>query len=130
MKYKSGKGFTLTELLVVVLVIAILVAVAVPVYRRTVERSNASDAIHVLDTVAAKQEVMWVDTGTYASNFATLGAPVKGLNTVGNATIGQFTYGLDNACATANKHAKSGSFASFGSPITVLISTCSLSSLR
>ncbi len=103
MKTKSGKGFTLTELLVVVLVIAILAAVAVPIYKRTVERSHASDAIHVLDTVAAKQEVMWVETGTYANNFATLGAPVKGLNTTGNATIGDFTYGITNACATANK---------------------------
>lgn len=40
--FKSKKGFTLVELMIVVVIIAILVAVAVPIYRSVTSKARAS----------------------------------------------------------------------------------------
>ena len=45
------KGFTLIEMLSVVLVVAILTAVAVPQYRRSVERTRLSEAVQTLPAI-------------------------------------------------------------------------------
>ncbi len=39
MKYKRNKGFTLTELLIVVAIIAVLVAISIPIFTSQLEKS-------------------------------------------------------------------------------------------
>ncbi len=100
------KGFTLTELLVVVLVMAILASIAVPLYTKTVRKSYASDAMGVLSSAAQKQENYFINNGKYADGFTQLGAPVKGLEgdkTVSEAgvVVGNFKYFLSNSCVAA-----------------------------
>lgn len=98
---KLLKGFTLSEMLVVLLVISILAFIAVPIYRKTMQRSHASDALAVLEEIAAKQEVFYSENGVYATDFDSLHPPIKGLSGSGGVTLGQFQYYIDGVCAAA-----------------------------
>ncbi len=51
------KGFTLIEMLVVVLVVGILVAVALPEYRKAVASSHFSEAVSTLSTIAKSHQL-------------------------------------------------------------------------
>ena len=55
MRSGSRHGFTLLELLMVVIIIAILAAIAVPSYFRTAERSRAAEALQILATIRQSQ---------------------------------------------------------------------------
>ncbi len=55
----NKRGFTLIEILVVVLIIGVLAAIAIPGYRRAVEKSKATHAVAVLgDAVKAEQDFL------------------------------------------------------------------------
>jgi prepilin-type N-terminal cleavage/methylation domain-containing protein len=49
-------GFTLVELLIVIIVVGVLTAVAMPQYWKTVERSKANEAIQFFDMTRAAED--------------------------------------------------------------------------
>lgn len=98
----NKKGFTLTEVLVVIIVVAILAAISIPLYGKVMRRSRVGDAMRVLGIAAARQEVVFVDTGKYATNFSELGAPVRGLSGT-SAEISNFTYTMSDNCIVATR---------------------------
>lgn len=70
---KGGyKGFTLIELVVVVLIIGILAAVAVPQYQKAVTRSKLATIKHLVETIAKAEELYYLTDEKYTKDIAKL----------------------------------------------------------
>ncbi|MFC5473522.1 type IV pilin protein [Paraherbaspirillum soli] len=99
---KNSRGFTLIELMVVVVVIAILAAVALPSYRSSVMKSRRSSAQAALLDLASREERYYTANNTYASDLPTLGYPA-GSTTVAVPDSNNYFYDL--AAPTLTKDA-------------------------
>ncbi|MFN4150067.1 MAG: type II secretion system protein [Candidatus Sericytochromatia bacterium] len=78
-KIKSKKGFTLIELMVVIVIIGILVAIALPNFIAAQDRAKISSVkanMHTLQTVLETYAVDW--GGTYATNTVNLKTEANG----------------------------------------------------
>ena len=75
-----NKGFTLVELLVVVLIIAILASVALPQYARSVEKARAAEAIQILGDLARSQRIYHMTAGQYITDMKKLDLEVPGID--------------------------------------------------
>lgn len=71
LEYKVG-GFTLVELLVVVLIIGILAAIVVPQYQKAVAKTKTSAAISQLVQIMQAQERFFMATGRYSLDLEEL----------------------------------------------------------
>lgn len=67
-----NKGFTLVELLVVILIIGILSAIALPQYMKTVERARAAEAITILASLARAEQSYLNLRNTYTDDIPML----------------------------------------------------------
>ncbi len=95
---RRQQGFTLVELMVVVLITAILAAVAVPLYKQQVRKSRRTEARTAILDLASREERMFSTRNSYAPNPATLATDL-GYATL-PVTVGSGYYQL-NVVATA-----------------------------
>lgn len=79
MNHRSSKkkGFTLIELMVVIIILGILVAFAYPAFTRYIERSRRAEGQTLLTKVAAEQERFYSQFNRYALDLTA--APPLGL---------------------------------------------------
>ncbi len=61
------RGFTLIELVVVVVVIGVLAGIAIPTYRKTVEKQRGDKAKLILQTIYTAEKLYKLDYNTYGS---------------------------------------------------------------
>ena len=94
--FRNSKGFTLVELMVVVIIVLVLAGIAVPVYMHYIQEGKKSEAYAVMDSVISGALVYFQKNNTYAgAGFDDFLAQ----DDVDNATY--FTYALSNQSATS-----------------------------
>lgn len=76
----NNRGFTLLELIVVLIVMAALVAIALPQYAGFVERGKAAEAITALGAIKVAEESIRLQTGSYTSTLTDLGITLNTTN--------------------------------------------------
>lgn len=78
MQRKKRKGFTLIELVVVLVIVGILSVIAVPMYRGYVRRAMAAEGRALVGSIATSERVYYAEHGLYkavaaaSTNNATL----------------------------------------------------------
>lgn len=74
---RTGRGFTLIELMIAVAVVAILASVAVPSYTDYIRRSRITEATNELATLRVRLEQYFQDHGHYGSTASACGLAVS-----------------------------------------------------
>ena len=124
------RGFTLVEVMIVVVIIAILSAIAVPSYRDYVTRSRITEATSGLSDARVKMEQFFQDNRTYPTGCVTgtpgateiqvqtlqtftltcgnLGANTYTVTATGTGAMAGFTYTIDQNNAKTSGFSGSG----------------------
>jgi type IV pilus assembly protein PilE len=102
-------GFTLMEVMIVVVIVGLLASLALPSYSSYVTRSQRQAGKNVLYRIADRQEQYFIDNKQYAANLSTLGYAEDTL-TIGRdgdidaSTASKPIYGLTLTNATATTY--------------------------
>lgn len=68
-----SRGFTLMEVMIVVVIVGILASVGFPAYKAYVDRAKRTEGKAFLMDIAARQERYFMDNNTYAADATDLG---------------------------------------------------------
>ena len=76
-KKSKRKGFTIIELMIVVLMISVISAIAVPTYFRATEKTRSSEAINLLGVIAKAEQRNKLQTHEYTDKISELDIDLK-----------------------------------------------------
>jgi len=79
---KSVRGFTLIEVMVVVLILGVIAAIAIPAYTETVRKSNRADAKAELSSVAQRLQRCFTAYSAYDHDDCGVHAAITGGNEI------------------------------------------------
>ena len=91
-------GFTLTELLVVMIIVGIMTTLALPMFVKTIEKAKLGEAGTNLNLIRTGEKIYYLDFG-YFSGTGTAEDPIGKLNieNPNTATSAYFTYTIETA---------------------------------
>ena len=93
------KGFTLLELIIVIIIIGVLATLGFTQYTKVVERGRIAEARAILGSLRTAQQAYYLERGFYATTLTDLAvdAPTSA------ATTHYFIYRASNVSATATR---------------------------
>lgn len=101
------KGFTLTELLAVVIILSILTAIAVPQYTKAIKRAEAANTLISLKAVFEAARRYRATHGTWPESFVGLDTKLL-LNDGSTNTSGAFEYSFSSNMVRASRVGEDG----------------------
>ncbi|HZL45049.1 MAG TPA: prepilin-type N-terminal cleavage/methylation domain-containing protein [Opitutaceae bacterium] len=84
---RSGRGFTLVEIMIVVVIIRLLAAMAIPAFQKVRANSQDKAVLNNMRQLGAAADQYYLEAGTSSAAITSLVGPsnyVKALNTVAN----------------------------------------------
>ena len=93
-KAVNKKGFTLMELLIVVVIIGLLSSIAIPMYKKAVEKSRASEALTTMSAVTKSEHDWYLVKNNYTTDFANLDIDLSGTMENGKLKTTFYNYEL------------------------------------
>ncbi|HSI08233.1 MAG TPA: prepilin-type N-terminal cleavage/methylation domain-containing protein [Rariglobus sp.] len=98
MKNRSTQGFTLVEIMIVVVIIGLLAAMAIPAFQKVRASSQDKTVLNNARQLGSAADQYFLENGTSTAAIASLVGSanyVKALQTVANETYpGEFTQGV------------------------------------
>ncbi len=89
------KGFTLIEILIVIIIVSTLAALAAPQYLKVIERFRVLEATSTIMEIRKAQERYKLRKGQYTQNFSELDLEIKNINNeICNQNICEMKYFL------------------------------------
>ena len=131
---RNQRGFTLTEMMIVVTIIGVLAAIAFPMFQMVPQRSKSTEAVAALGMIRSAMRVYYVEHGTFANpSLFTDGAQVTNGGLLGvsnNDLAGRYFSsecymfdGAPSANAFTVKCDGGQSVAPFGSEVATIVVT-------
>jgi len=75
---RQNRGFTLVEMMIVVVIIGVLATLAVLGYRQIIQASHVSEATNMVQNIRVAQEAYHSETQQYASVSASIPTTLTG----------------------------------------------------